>query len=421
MPQRTNYLRAGDAGTQDAAKDGTQRLLEYSTSSGLTLRVDAAQGVIGGVKILGLTSANGREYSREAITAARGLYENRPVNVDHLDGSRRSYRDRIGKICRVEVREDGLYGDLLVNPKHPLAEQLLWDAQHAPENVGLSHDAQGRTVVRAGRVIVEAIHTVRSVDLVAEPATTKGLFEDAAAADPAGAGTDANDGDEPVDDPVDEPVDDPDGLPDEAFALVLPGGIKYRDRTYPLSKRYFPIHTPPAVRRSLARIGANQKLSAAHRAEALQRAKDAARRFGINPALFVKEAKMAQKDLGQLTLAELKEARPDLVAELQAAGETEKQLAALKEEHDRAKAELARFQRREALRKELAEARMDWEKIPKSFQELLVEAADDRRKQLLEDLRALEASRLAAGPQSARPGTETMPAAFEERVKTWSI
>jgi hypothetical protein len=390
-----------------------ETLLEYSSCRGVALRVDRERAVISGVKILGLESANGRSYSPRALAAARALYEGRPVNIDHVDGPRRSYRDRIGRLTAVTLGADGLYGDLHLNPKHPLAEQLLWDAEHAPENVGLSHDARGRTAIRDGRVIVEAIESVRSVDLVAEPATTKGLFEsaDAATLDPP-----ADPSADPPADADESDVDDPDSLPDEAFALVLPGGVRWRDKTFPLHKRYFPIHTAAAVRRSLTRIAANQKLSAAHREAALQRAKDAARRFGIDPALFVKEAQMATDNLAQLTLAELKEARPDLVAQLQASSDLEREVAALKQERDQLAAELARFRRLEQLQRELAEAKLDWDQIPKSIQETLLEAEDQRRKALVEDLCRLQASR-PLSPRSSRPSP--VPATFEERTQSW--
>jgi hypothetical protein len=160
------------------APPGQERLVEYTTSRGATLRVNREAGVISGVKILGLQSRNGREYERAAAQNARGLYEGIAVNVDHVEGKgQRSYSSRIGKLAAVEIREEGLYGDLLVNPKHALAEQLFWDAEHAPDKVGLSHDATGKTKRRGGKTVVESIDVVRSVDLVAEPATTAGLFE----------------------------------------------------------------------------------------------------------------------------------------------------------------------------------------------------------------------------------------------------
>ena len=161
-------------------------------------RVDRAAGVIRGVKILGLHSRNGRQYLPAALAKAAALYEGAKVNVNHPKGgplAPRDYQERIGVIRGVALRaDDGLYGDLHFNPKHQLAEQLLWDAEHAPENVGFSHNVQARTSRRdsasgAPGLLVEEITRVQSVDLVADPATTRGLFEQSHAAADGNTGT----------------------------------------------------------------------------------------------------------------------------------------------------------------------------------------------------------------------------------------
>ncbi|MGA2619848.1 MAG: hypothetical protein ABSF26_19720 [Thermoguttaceae bacterium] len=158
----------------------TEMLQEFCDWRGLALRTDRQAGVIRGVKILGLESRNGRTYLPDALAQAAALYEDAKVNVNHPKGSPgmpRDYQDRIGTIRGVTARPDGLFADLHFNPKHQLAEQLAWDAEHAPENVGFSHNVEARTVRRGERVEVEAITRVQSVDLVADPATTRGLFE----------------------------------------------------------------------------------------------------------------------------------------------------------------------------------------------------------------------------------------------------
>jgi len=158
-----------------------ETLQEFVNSRGMRMRVDRQAGVIRGAKILGTESRNGRTYLPEAISRAAGLYENAKVNVNHPKGSPggpRDYQDRIGSIRDVRVRAgEGLFADFHFNPKHALAEQLAWDAEHAPENVGFSHNVQARTSRRGEQVVVEAITKVQSVDLVADPATTGGLFE----------------------------------------------------------------------------------------------------------------------------------------------------------------------------------------------------------------------------------------------------
>lgn len=158
-----------------------ETLQEYVDSRGVQIRVEPEQGIIRGVKILGVESRNGRTYLDEALNGAVGLYENAKVNVNHPRDNPlgpRDYRDRIGVIRNVAARPgEGLFADFHFNPKHALAEQLAWDAEHAPQNVGFSHNVQARTARRGDRTVVEAILKVQSVDLVADPATTQGLFE----------------------------------------------------------------------------------------------------------------------------------------------------------------------------------------------------------------------------------------------------
>ncbi|GAB6164268.1 hypothetical protein JCM19992_02680 [Thermostilla marina] len=161
-----------------------ERIVEYAPWRGNAPAVDAESGVIRGVKILGLRSRNGRIYRADALRRAVALYEEAKVNVNHpADPHRaaRDYRDRLGRIRNVRfVEEEGLFGDLHFNPKHPVAAQLAWDAEHAPENVGLSHHVSAVVRRKGETVEVEAIEQVLSVDLVADPATTDGLFEHAA-------------------------------------------------------------------------------------------------------------------------------------------------------------------------------------------------------------------------------------------------
>ena len=163
-----------------------ETLREFTDSRGLKIGVDRTNNLIRGVKILGTESRNGRIYLPQAIRDAVPLYEGAKVNINHhqqqLSGPR-DYRDRIGVIRNVSVREgDGLFADFHFNPKHELAEQFLWDAEHAPENVGFSHNVTAQTTRNGDQIAVEKILKVQSVDLVADPATTRGLFESIEAA-----------------------------------------------------------------------------------------------------------------------------------------------------------------------------------------------------------------------------------------------
>jgi hypothetical protein len=159
----------------------TEVLQEYADSRGVAVRVDRAGGVLRGVKLFGMASLNGRRYRAEALAAAVGLYEGAKVNVNHpKDGplAPRDYRDRLGVIRQVEFRpSEGLFGNLHFNPKHASAEQLAWDAENNPRNVGFSHNVLARLTRDGEQTVVEAITHVQSVDLVADPAATQGLFE----------------------------------------------------------------------------------------------------------------------------------------------------------------------------------------------------------------------------------------------------
>lgn len=157
------------------------KLLEFVDSRGLNLKVNREQAVVEGVKILGRTSRNNREYAESAIRGAVSLYEGKQSYVNHpakgKENEPRPYSDLIGTMRGVHVREGELYGNFHYNPKHALAEQFAWDAEHNPGNLGFSHVAQGRSAVRNGKTIIESILSVQSVDLVTAPATTNGLFE----------------------------------------------------------------------------------------------------------------------------------------------------------------------------------------------------------------------------------------------------
>lgn len=157
-----------------------ENVLEFFDFSSPQRKIDKENGVVSGVKILGVKSRNNRVYPLETLRDAAPLYENAKVNVNHPDGSpneSRKYQDRVGSIKNVTLQENGLYGDFHFNPKHPLAEQMLWDAEKAPENFGFSHNVEAVVRLENGAQIVDKIVRVRSVDLVADPATTSGLFE----------------------------------------------------------------------------------------------------------------------------------------------------------------------------------------------------------------------------------------------------
>jgi len=132
-----------------------------------------------GCKILGFKSRNNRTYTREALIKAAHKYEGVKVNLDHNTGTDpRKFSERFGRMVNVRMQNDGLYGDLQFNPAHPLAEAFKWWIKNDPTAIGLSHNATAEVQNTAtGGEIVTEIRDVDSVDLVADPATTQGLFE----------------------------------------------------------------------------------------------------------------------------------------------------------------------------------------------------------------------------------------------------
>ncbi len=153
-------------------------------------RVDRVRGIIHDVKIVGLVSRNtreskkGRRYTKDCLTAACRLYEGAKVGVGHRTaGVGRSAADTLGVLRAVRVATDGLRGNLHYLASHPMAERLCEAAEKTPSAFGLSHDVskwEGR-LDSDGVYVVTAIHKVESVDLVANPGTTRGLFESAGA------------------------------------------------------------------------------------------------------------------------------------------------------------------------------------------------------------------------------------------------
>lgn len=160
----------------------TQAILkDLSECCGQATATLEGDNVLRGVKVLGWDSANDRRYLPEAGRAALAIYEGILVNIDHPESDPqavRSLRDRFGRLTGATVKEDGVYSDLTFNPAHPMAESVRWWAKNDPKAIGLSHNAVGQgRIDESGTFVVEKILSVRSVDLVADPATVKGLFE----------------------------------------------------------------------------------------------------------------------------------------------------------------------------------------------------------------------------------------------------
>lgn len=151
------------------------------------VKVDRAGNRLGGAKLLGALSKNGHRYSTKALQEAAELYRadgGVKVNLDHPDrknlGAPRRVFDRWGKVDPASVRVvegDGVYGDVLYNPEHERSAAIVWFAENMPDVLGFSHNGRGTTSGRPGAMTVESVRSIRHLDLVADPATTRGLYE----------------------------------------------------------------------------------------------------------------------------------------------------------------------------------------------------------------------------------------------------
>ncbi len=144
-------------------------------------KVDTDKGLVEGVKLVGVGKGRSGIYSNEVLKNAVTLYEGANVNVNHHlreNGRFVPYQSRFGLILNPRfVEGDGIYGDLQYNPHHDEAKSFGWWAKNSPKSVGLSHISGGKTRFTAKGPLVESISNVKSVDLVADSASTEGLFE----------------------------------------------------------------------------------------------------------------------------------------------------------------------------------------------------------------------------------------------------
>ena len=159
---------------------GNVRLTERVAAPFAGCRVDREAGVIHGALICGPASKNGNDYSRDSFGDLR-QYEGRHVYLNHARD--RKAEDKIGWFENVRRRDDGMpVGDFHVLRSHPAAGGVFEAAERNPALFGFSHVAVCQTKRVGGRQQVESVERVESIDLVAEPATTRGLFEGVAVA-----------------------------------------------------------------------------------------------------------------------------------------------------------------------------------------------------------------------------------------------
>lgn len=148
--------------------------------------VDRDLRLVRNVALAGRHSRNGYRYSEAALRDAVGLYEHKPVFLDHAANVARPYerstRDLAGSIVGPRFEHGRIRGDIQLLDTEAGRTLLALVEANGP-GVGMSH------VVLASRspdgALVEKIHAVVSVDAVVFPATTSTFGEQTAPESPA--------------------------------------------------------------------------------------------------------------------------------------------------------------------------------------------------------------------------------------------
>jgi hypothetical protein len=159
---------------QDPQPDLAERF-EQSPLRKADVRIDREAGLLIGVRVMGIKSAHGYEYSLDAQRAACPRYEQMPVGLDHdYAGGPMTVEAAWGTLCNPRVDERGTVADLRYLKTHLRTEQVLEDAER---DVGLfSLSAVTSRVIEQPKGTIKSFSPVR-VDLVVRGATTKRLFE----------------------------------------------------------------------------------------------------------------------------------------------------------------------------------------------------------------------------------------------------
>lgn len=304
---------------------------------------EISDNVVRNVKILGEQSKNqNRRYPREVMREAVRRYEGKVCNVNHPERGKesagRAFGERFGVWKNVHVAEGNeLRGDLHFNPEHAEAKSFMWWVKNQPGAIGFSHVARLKEKRVGNAMLVEAIEEVKCVDLVADPATTMGVFEDVEGGDDEGEQT-------PSELPLTGRGRALSMLSDDQFAYIEPGGKKDGGgRTSPRSKRYWPLDNADSIRAALNSIPRLERLNPEDKAAALTRATRAAAKFHITlpgkAAAATKEDVMS--DYASLTLEDLRAQRPELVDAITREANQGEAHTALVKEHAELKKRLA--------------------------------------------------------------------------------
>jgi len=179
----------GEGKTQDQALGQCYGMWKQGKNeSTINYDVDFSEAVfkdddnrIENVAFLGPVSKNGYSYLPEAMQKATPLFNGVQLYINHRTPEeektgRRDVMRLAGKGVNPRFVDGKIRGDAELLPDQ-WGQKFLNIARMMPDQAGLSQDARGRMRSENGKKFVEEITHVFSVDLVANPATTKGMYE----------------------------------------------------------------------------------------------------------------------------------------------------------------------------------------------------------------------------------------------------
>jgi hypothetical protein len=189
--------------------------IQEATYQNTSVRHDPEKSIVYGVKLVSWGESFHKRVYESCCGADVNKFHGAKSNIDHQpDPNGARYGVRFGRVFNPVVKGDGIYGDFKYNPKHSAAESFVWWVDNDPAAIGFSIDAMSKIErLRDGRLAVKGFTKVNSVDVVGDPASTKGVFESRMNQEPATPEGGAPD-DSEMNLDVDEAAATPDDLKD---------------------------------------------------------------------------------------------------------------------------------------------------------------------------------------------------------------
>lgn len=179
------------------------------------LRHDREKSTVYGIKVVswGDTITGLRTYESSCGIDVN-KFHNSKSNIDHQpDPNGAVYGVRFGRVFNPRVGTDGIYADYRYNPEHKHARDFAWWVDNDPTAIGFSIDAMSKIERRSnGKIGIVGFKKVNSVDVVGDPASTKGVFESKMNQEPAAPTVDESGQSTEVDLDIEGEGDSPDEM-----------------------------------------------------------------------------------------------------------------------------------------------------------------------------------------------------------------